>query len=134
MKIEFDFREEQSKILGSVLRPVARIILLNNGIEVPEHVYVDAGADITLIPKSVGELLGFRKEKDDKIEEIKGVGEYGIPIIIKKLKIKIGEKVFDARVAWSLIEQVPLLLGRIDVFKLFNITFKDEKVVVFETR
>ena len=53
MEIEFDFKEEQSRLFGPVLRPVARIILINNEIEVPENVYVDSGADISLIPKSV---------------------------------------------------------------------------------
>jgi len=97
MEIEFNFKEEQSRIFGPILRPVARIILINRKNEVPEHVYVDSGADITLIPKSVGELLGFKIEESDKIEEMKGIGDYGIPVIIKKLKIKIGEKIIDAR-------------------------------------
>ncbi|PIV68436.1 MAG: hypothetical protein COS08_06740 [Euryarchaeota archaeon CG01_land_8_20_14_3_00_38_12] len=131
MEIEFNFKEEQSRIFGPILRPVARIILINRKNEVPEHVYVDSGADITLIPKSVGELLGFKIEESDKIEEMKGIGDYGIPVIIKKLKIKIGEKIIDARVAWSLLEDVPLLLGRIDIFRLFNISFEKEKKTVF---
>jgi len=131
MEIEFNFKEEQSRIFGPILRPVARIILINRKNEVPEHVYVDSGADITLIPKSVGELLGFKIEESDKIEEMKGIGDYGIPVIIKKLKIKIGEKTIDARVAWSLLEDVPLLLGRIDIFRLFNISFEKEKKTVF---
>lgn len=131
MEIEFDFKEEQSRIFGPIIRPVARIILINRENEVPEYVYVDSGADITLIPKSVGELLDFKIEKDDKIEELKGIGEYGIPAIIKKVKIRIGEKTIDARVAWSLIEDIPLLLGRMDVFKLFNISFEKEKKTVF---
>jgi len=131
MEIEFNFKEEQSRIFGPILRPVARIILINRKNEVPEHVYVDSGADITLIPKSVGELLGFKIEESDKIEEMKGIGDYGIPVIIKKLKIKIGKKIIDARVAWSLLEDVPLLLGRIDIFRLFNISFEKEKKTVF---
>ena len=131
MEIEFNFKEEQSRIFGPILRPVARIILINRKNEVPEHVYVDSGADITLIPKSVGELLGFKIEESDKIEEMKGIGDYGIPVIIKKLKIKIGKKTIDARVAWSLLEDVPLLLGRIDIFRLFNISFEKEKKTVF---
>lgn len=131
MEIEFDFKEEKSKIFGPILRAVARIILINRENEVPEHVYVDSGADITLIPKSVGELLGFKIEEDDMVEEMKGIGDYGIHVIIKKLKIKIGEKIIDGRIARGLIEDIPLLLGRIDVFKLFIIGFKNEKKTVF---
>ncbi len=131
MEIEFDFKEEESRIIGPILRPVARVVLINEDIEFPEHVYVDSGADVSLIPRSVGEALGFKIEKTDKISEIKGIGERGVPIIIKKIKIKISEKIIDARIAWALIEEVPLLLGRTDVFNLFNICFKKNKKTVF---
>ena len=131
MEVEFDFREEQSRLFGRILRPVARIILINGAIEVPEHLYVDSGADITLIPKSVGDILGFKIEKSDEVTEIKGIGEREVPIIIKRVKMKIGNKFFDTRIAWALIEEVPLLLGRVDVFNLFDICFKKNKKTIF---
>ncbi len=131
MEIEFDFRKEESRIFGAILRPVARIILINENVEFPEHVYVDSGADISLISKSVGDALGLKIENTDKITEIKGIGERGIPIIIKKVKIKIRDKLFDARIAWALIEEVPLLLGREDVFNIFDIYFKKNKKTIF---
>ena len=131
MEIEFEFREEQSKIFGFILRPIAEITFINNDKEILELVYVDSGADITLIPKSVGDLLGFKIDEKDKIIEIKGIGERGVPIIVKKIKIKLGEKLLDARAGWALIEEVPLLLGRIDVFNLFNIAFKKNKKTIF---
>jgi len=131
MQVEFSFKKENSRIFGLIPRPVARIILINGSQQVPEMVYVDSGADVTLIPRSVGELLNFKIEADDKIEEIKGIGERGIPIVIKKIKIKIGEKLIDARIAWSLLEEVPLLLGRVDIFNLFDITFEKERKTVF---
>ncbi|MBU3967240.1 MAG: hypothetical protein KKG76_07710 [Euryarchaeota archaeon] len=131
MEVEFSFKKENSRIFGLIPRPVARIILINGNEQVPEMVYVDSGADVTLIPRSVGELLNFKIEPEDKIVEIKGIGERGIPIVIKRIKIKIGEKLIDARIAWSLIEEVPLLLGRVDIFKLFDITFEKDKKTVF---
>ena len=131
MEVEFDFREEQSRLFGRILRPVARIILINGAIEVPEHLYVDSGADITLIPKSVGDILGFKIEKSDEVTEIKGIGDIGVPIIIKRVKMKIGNKFFDTRIGWALIEEVPLLLGRVDVFNLFDICFKKNKKTIF---
>ena len=132
MDIEFDFKEEQSKIFGPILRPVVRIVLINEGIEFPENVYVDSGADISIIPKSIGEILRFKIEKTDKINEIKGIGERSVPIIIKRIKIKIEEKIFESRIAWALIEDVPLLLGRTDVFNLFDICFKKNKRTLFK--
>ena len=131
MEVEFDFKKEESRIFGPILRPVARVILINNEKEVAEHLYVDSGADVSLIPKSVGDWLGFNVEKEDSITEIKGIGERGVPIIIKKLKIRIGEKLLETRIAWALIEEVPLLLGRTDVFNLFDICFKKNKKTIF---
>ncbi|MBS3056889.1 MAG: aspartyl protease family protein [Candidatus Aenigmarchaeota archaeon] len=131
MEIEFYFREEKSRIFGSILRPVAEIIFINNEKEILESVYIDSGADVSLIPKSVGDALGFTIEKSDKITEVKGIGERGVPIIIKKIKIKIGEKIINTRVAWALIEDVPLLLGRTDVFNLFDICFQKNRKTVF---
>ena len=131
MEIEFDFREEQSRIFGQILRPVAEVTFINNEKEVLEYPYVDSGADISLIPKSVGNFLGFEIGKADEITEIKGIGERGVPIIIKKAKIRIGEKLFETRIAWALIEEVPLLLGRTDVFNLFDICFEKNKKTIF---
>ena len=94
--------------------------------------YIDSGADITLIPRQFGETLGLEIKKDE-IEEIKGIGEKVVPVIIKKIKLRIGHKQFLSRVAWSIIEEVSFILGRIDVFDKFKVIF-DEKneAVVFE--
>ncbi|MBI2652502.1 hypothetical protein HYX00_03460 [Candidatus Woesearchaeota archaeon] len=92
---------------------------------------MDSGADISLISKSVGDLLGLKIENNDKITEAKGIGERSVPIIIKKIKMKIGDKLLETRIAWALIEEVPLLLGREDVFNLFDICFKKNKKTVF---
>lgn len=132
MEIEFDFKKEKSRIFGSILRPVAAITFVNEKIEILESLYVDSGADVTLISKSVGDLLGFKITAEDKVEEITGIGGRGIPIIIKNLKIRIDKKLIDARVAWSLVEEVPLLLGREDVFKLFKICFHYNKKTTFQ--
>ena len=57
MEIEFGFRKEQSGLFGAIERPIARVILSNRGVQLPEIFYVDSGADLTLIPRSVGEIL-----------------------------------------------------------------------------
>ncbi|MBI2232642.1 MAG: hypothetical protein HYU56_01875 [Candidatus Aenigmarchaeota archaeon] len=102
--------------------------------EILELPYVDSGADITLIPNTVGELLGFEKENDN-IKEVYSVGKKSIPIIIKKIKLRIANHEFEARVAWALTENVPILLGRMDVFDKFKITFDQaKKKTIFELK
>lgn len=132
--ITFPYREERSKIFGRIYRPVARVKIKSENVWVPQWMYVDSGADITLIPRSVGDLLGFEVERE-KIVDISGVGGGNVPVIIKEMMIDIGGEIFDARVAWALIEEVPPLLGRMDVFLKFEVVFKEwEKVVIFNKR
>jgi len=131
MEIDFDYRKEESRILGEIMRPVARVILAYHQKKLVEYLYVDSGADVSLIPKSVGDWLGFIIEKEDKLTEIKGTGERGVPIIIKNIHMQIGEKQFETRVAWALIEDVPMLLGREDVFPLFDVYFKKNRKTLF---
>ena len=93
--------------------------------------YVDSGADITLLPRELGENLDLTIE-DEKIQEISGVGGGSIPVIIKTIEMRIGDYAMDARVAWSLEENVSALLGRMDVFNEAKVSFIHNKTVVFE--
>lgn len=131
MEVEFAFRRESSDLFGSIWRPVARVIVIHRRRRVPQLFYVDSGADVTLIPKSVGDLLGLTLTSPQEIREIKGVGERGVPIVIRRLRLQVGSKVFSARVAWCLLEEVPLLLGRLDCFRLFDITFRRDLATAF---
>ena len=133
MEVEFAFRRESSDLFGPIWRPVARVIVIHQRRRVPQLFYVDSGADVTLIPKSVGDLLGLTLASPREIREIKGISEQGIPIVIRRLKFQIGSKLFPARVAWCLLEEVPLLLGRMDCFRLFEITFRHDLATVFQS-
>jgi hypothetical protein len=89
MEIEFAFRKESSGLFGSIGRPVARLIVIHRRRRVPQLFYVDSGADITLIPKSVGDLLGLTLASPQEIREIKGIGERGVPILIRRLRLQV---------------------------------------------
>lgn len=45
--------------------------------------------------------------------------------------MKISKEIFNAKVAVALIEDVPYLLGREDVFDQFEICFRQKKKVTF---
>ena len=132
MEVEFAFRRERSDLFGSIGRPVARIIVIHRRRRVPQLFYVDSGADISLIPKSVGDLLGLTLSSPQEIREIKGIGERGVPIVIRSVRLQVGSKVFPARIAWCLLEDVPLLLGRLDCFRLFEISFRHDLTTAFQ--
>jgi hypothetical protein len=123
MVVEFKYRPARSH--GELIwRPVAEITIVHNDKKIHLSPYIDSGADITMIPKSAGELLGFNFEKD-KIEELSGIGDGKVPVITKTVKMIIGNETFDCRIGWSLIEEVPPLLGRKDVFERFAVLFQE---------
>jgi len=124
MRVDFPYVREWSYAFGIVERPLAKVIMER---EFPQWMYVDSGADITMIPLSVGKLVGLRRGTRDKSQRIFGVGRSSVPVLIKRVSMRLGSREFRCRVAWSLVEDVPLLLGRMDVFKRFNVTFKEKE-------
>ena len=110
MEVEFAFRKERSSIFGQINRPVVEVVYSNGSKEAEGTPYLDSGADVSLIPKSLGEFLGLSIEKGDAISEMNGIGAMGVPVVIKKINLQIGTKVIDTRIAWALVEEVTLLL------------------------
>jgi len=131
--IVFTYKEEQLA-QGSILRPVAEVFLKTNSNKWIEfHPYIDSGADITMIPLSVGKLLGIDLDKT-KVEQIGGIRGSG-PVVYTKRVMKIGSEEFPVHIAWALTEDVPPLLGRTDVFDMFTVTFRQhEKKIIFDKR
>lgn len=85
--------------------------------------YVDSGADISMIPLRFGRSLGFKQEEGDIIKEIKGVSGVSVPYILKKVTLVLNGKRLNIRIAWALVEEVPILMGRMDIFDRFRIIF-----------
>jgi hypothetical protein len=131
MRISFPYLKEHSRIFGVVTRPIARVTLQR---KYPQWMYVDSGADISLIPLSVGRLIGLTQIQGDRHQKIFGISRSSISIIVKKISMRIGPSEFNARVAWSQTEEVPLLLGRMDVFLKFSVTFNERnQLTTFST-
>ena len=132
MRISFPYVKERSSIFGLVSRPVAKVILER---KYPQWMYVDSGADISLIPLSVGRLIGLTRTREDRLQRVFGVGRSSVSVVVKKLSVCLGSLEFTARVAWSQVEDVPLLLGRMDVFRRFDVTFKErDELTSFSSR
>lgn len=130
--VKFKYRKEQSTTDDVIWRPVADVeFQTRSGGWIDCHPYIDSGADMTLISLSFGKLLGLEIRKEE-IKELYGLGKQGVPVIFQRAKMKINKYVFDTLIAWALIEEVPLLLGRCDIFDRFYITFKqDRKTIEF---
>lgn len=129
--ITFRYKSEKGAHQKIVKRPVADVWFRKGKDWLETHPYIDSGADVTLVPLSLGELLGFKVE-NEKIEEIVGI-RGSVPVVYKKWEIKMDRKILPVLVAWALIEEVLPLLGRADVFDFFRITFNQKKEeIIFE--
>ncbi len=124
--IRHKFREEKGS-LGIVLRPVAEVILEKDGFSVGIPMYIDSGADISMIPLRFGKALGFKQEKEDTIQEVRGVSGAGVPYLLKKVTLILNGKRLKINIAWALIEEIPMLMGRKDIFNKFRIIFDESK-------
>lgn len=128
--IVFKYRKEKGRLGQVVKRPIAWVEFRDkNGNWIPQDLYIDSGADITLIPRSVGELLGFEFNPEESIEEIGGIGGT-LPTVKRKVKIRVGKRDTEIEVAWALTEDAPPLLGRKDIFDTFEITFNQKKETI----
>lgn len=103
---------------------------MNGSRQLETLMYIDSGADITTIPLEAGRALGLKQSARDKITEMRGVSGSGVPYIIKTIRILINGFNVRTRIAWTLIEEVPFLLGRLDIFKKFEITFQEYRQTI----
>lgn len=131
--IVFKYKQEPSKTKGELIeRPVADLFLKSkSGGWIEFHPYIDSGADVTLIPLSLGKLIGLTLD-ENKVEQIGGI-RGSVPVTYHKIQAKIGGVELLIQIAWALIEEVPPLLGRESIFDYFHITFKQSQgIIIFE--
>lgn len=130
--IVFNYKKEPARTPGQfVYRPVAEIYLRSKtDLWIKFNPYIDSGADVTLIPLSLGKLLGLKA--DNKIERIRGI-KGSIPVTYQRVEAGIIEYNLLIQIAWAQIEEVPPLLGRTNIFDFFNITFKQKAgIIIFD--
>jgi hypothetical protein len=128
----FDYKEQESLIFGKILRPLIDIEIFSeiekDWIKIKE-VLADTGADISIIPRSTGELILHDITKG-KIHEIKGIVPFARLIVyIHNLKFRINGKKFELPVAIADSSDVPPILGRVKGLDLFNVNFKKGRKV-----
>jgi hypothetical protein len=88
---------------------------------------VDSGADVTSLPLyPYSQLFEFRKDPKQKVM-ISGVEGKGIAAYPFKLKMRLGEDVFSVR-SYFIESFIDPLLGRLDLWNLFSITFDNKNL------
>lgn len=131
--VEFKYRREKSGLLGDIFRPVAQLeIRFQNSDWFPVIMYVDSGAEISLVPRNFGLLLGL--DLTANLGQIRGIGDAIVPLSLQDVEFKVEEHKINVKIAVALINEVPYVLGRFDFFKLFKISFQEyENKIVMES-
>jgi len=121
-ELRFPYKLIDTETFGKVTIPVAKIFLQGKKEETAIDVIVDTGAVISIFPKSLCDVLGLVFE-NGQLSYVKTATSESIPIRIHRLKIRIGNHSFKARVAFSSIENVPYILGRLDILDQMEMKF-----------
>ncbi len=90
--------------------------------------YVDSGADLTLIPKDFGKLLGMNLQEN--LGLVSGISGALLKVSLQSADVRIGGRTARAKVAVALRNDVPYLLGREGLFKMFKIVFQEYRSLV----
>lgn len=131
----FDYKEQNSDIFGKVLRPSIKLEVYsftrNKWLELTD-VLADSGADLSILPRDIGEAL-LKDMTKGKIAEVKGVIPYAkLTVFINTLKFRINSKEFELPVAIADSDDVLPILGRVKGLDLFNVNFSKGKTVSLE--
>lgn len=134
-RVVFKAPHEPHPAFGTLWRPVIEVTLQHGPHRIRTDALVDPGADITLLPKRLGDVLHLKVHPDEPIQKVRGVGKGAVPMVIKKVQLELGPFQLPIRLGWVLIDEVPVLLGRLDLFDVFDVTYKQaEGTVTFTKR
>jgi len=90
--------------------------------------YIDSGADISLVPRNFGMLLDLDLTKN--LGQIRGIGEAIVPLSLQDVIFRVENTDINIKIAVALINEVPYILGRYDFFKVFKISFHERDCIV----
>lgn len=87
---------------------------------------VDTGADITMLPHHASEWLDCRIQK--KSARVYGIDGAGVTVFSSKITIRIGERDEQVRCVFSNRDDIPFILGRLDILKRYDILLLKDRV------
>ncbi len=122
----FPYRRLTHDVLGEIKHPLIELVLKHQRY-VKLFATIDSGAIMSVFPKSVCELLGLEYEEGEKAFLLSAT-RHEIPVRVHEVTVIIGEIEFKARVGFSDEENIPHVLGRLDVIDKVEIRFERDGV------
>ena len=130
----FDYKECDSGIFGKVKRPYISIDVKSftgEWIHLRD-VLADTGADISILPRDIGELL-VEDVTTGKIIELRGIVPYAkLIVFLHNITYKLDDKIFVAPTAIAESNDVVPILGRTKGLDLFDAVFHKGKKTTLE--
>lgn len=133
MAIKFPFEKTHSPILGTIYRPVIKVLLNSLDREHWREVWmlIDTGADYTLLPRYLAEKLGVDVKKDCQIFQTSGIGGAEKVYFLPKIEIKLGDFKRNIPVGFLNRDEIPPLAGRHLFLETFKMLFSFNQEISF---
>jgi len=113
--------------LGRVADPVVPLLLRTRNGYLPFDFLVDTGADCSMMPAAIAQTeLGIDLSRCTQ-EVFFGIEGSGVRVFRGWIALKIGPHPLRVRCVFSPHERTPLILGRLDVFRHFSLTFDNRR-------
>ena len=132
---EYSYKETKSDIFGTVKRPLIIVKMFspfkNTWIPIYDTL-LDTGADISIIPKYIGNIIleDITKGKEVNIKGI--VPDLRLIAYIHTVKIEVAKKQIEIPLAIANSDKVMPILGRVNGLDIFDVEFKKGKSVIFK--
>src|SRR5882672_11771987 len=81
----------------------------------PFQFILDSGADFTMVPESMAELVGVDLSRCPR-EHTTGIDERPLPVRVGSITVRLGPEIIPIRCHFLKMERTPYLLGRLDLF------------------
>lgn len=133
--IKIPFSPQKSSIFGTISRPLVTMKVYSKTRNMWIPVYdtlADTGADITLLPRYLGEMI-VNDITTGKYAEIKGVAPNAVLAgFIHDARIEIFRQEIDTKIIIGDSDDVRPVLGRLNGLDLFKITFSKGEFILIE--
>ena len=135
LDIKIPYSPGKSNIFGTILRPLVTIKVYSKTKNTWIPVYgalADTGADITLLPRYLGEMV-VNDITSGRYVEIKGIVPNAVLIgFIHNIKLEVFRKEFEAKVVIADTDDARPILGRVDELDLFEVTYNKGKEIIIK--
>ena len=114
---------KKDTIFGEIWYPglIVEVWLTSIGYQ-PFEFILDSGADCTLVPQYMANLVGIQIP-DLADTYVHGITRQRMPAYKGRLKMRIEGEEFEVRCLFTRSNRTPFLLGRVDFFSLFDVHF-----------